>query len=124
MGLFLELEAGYLAIGLFVLIVTIFVSTRPFISKGVWKKSVPIVFFILSGFILAHYFVTTNRITVVETTFNSGGKVICESRMLRKVAQSIIIEKENDWNLKEHMFTSPSMERGFFSARCIKYDTN
>ncbi len=121
MSLFFQLEVGYLGIALFILVITIFVSTRPFFAKGSWKKSVSLVAFILAGFILAHYFVTTNRMTTVENTFNNNGQVICESRMVRKVAQSVIIEKSNDWILEDHIFTSPNYERGFYTARCIKY---
>lgn len=35
---FLELEGGYLAIGLFILGITIFVTTRSFMPKGEFKK--------------------------------------------------------------------------------------
>lgn len=121
MELFFKLEAGYLGIGIFVLVVTLIVTTRPFVAKGIWKKSLVIMAVIMGIFIGLHYLVTTNRIYEVENTFNNGGKVVCESRAVRKVSQSVLIEKSNDWNLENHMLSSPNYSRNFFTARCIKY---
>ena len=124
MGNFLELEGGYLAIGLFALGVATFVGTRPFISDGkAWKKTVPFVFITMLGFIMAHYFVTTARMTDVKYRFNQGGAVICESKAVRKVAQSIIIDpkRQQGWILIGDEFHSPKYERGFHSARCLEY---
>ena len=123
MELFFKLEAGYLAIALFVLIVTLIVTTRSFVRNGVWKKSLGIMFVIMSILIGLHYFVTMSRINEVETTFNNGGKVICENRAIRKVSQSLVIEKSNDWVLENHMLSSKNYSREFFTARCIKYTT-
>ncbi len=121
MELFLKLESGYLAIAAFILIITIFVTTRKFMPPNALKKGVLIISIMLSIFIGTHYFITTNRIHKVETAFNKGEKVICESKALRKVAQSVIIEKSNDWSLNNHLFSSVNYERDFFSARCIEY---
>ena len=121
MELFLKLEAGYLGIALFILVVTLIVTTRSFVAKGIWKKSFIIMTIIMAIFIGLHYIVTSARIYEVEKTFNTGGKVICENRAIRKISQSVIIEKSNDWNLKNHMFSSPNYDREFFTARCIKY---
>jgi uncharacterized ion transporter superfamily protein YfcC len=123
MELFFKLEAGYLGIALFVLIVTLIVTTRSFIKKGIWKKSLGIMFVIMSIVIGLHYFVTMSRINEVETTFNNGEKVICENRAIRKVSQSLVIEKSNDWVLENHMLSSKNYSREFFTARCIKYTT-
>lgn len=38
MELFFKLEAGYIGIGIFALLITLFVSTRPFMPKGSYKK--------------------------------------------------------------------------------------
>jgi energy-coupling factor transporter transmembrane protein EcfT len=120
MELFFKLEAGYLGIGLFVLVITLIVTTRPFVAKGIWKKSLAIVSIIMGFFIGLHYIVTTNRIYEVEKTFNDNQKVICENRAIRKVSQSVIIEKSNEWVLDNHMLSSPNYNREFFTARCIK----
>ena len=124
MSKFLELEGGYLVIALFVIAVTLFVSTRPFVGGGKsWKKAVPIVSLIMFGFVYAHFYVTTDRMEGVKERFNSGGLVICESRAMRKVAQSIVINPNQEgWKLEGDVFTSPMYNRVFHSARCLKYD--
>ena len=121
MELFLKLEAGYLAIAIFILVVTIIVTTRKFIPAGVWKKALLIMTIIMGIFIGLHYIVTMDRINEVETAFNNHEKVICENRAVRKVSQSVTIEKTNEWTLENHMLSSPNYSREFFTARCIKY---
>ena len=120
MELFFKLEAGYFAIALFVLLVTIFVTTRNFMARGIWKKALLIMTVIMSIFIGLHYFVTVSRIHKVEEVFNNGGKIICENRAIRKVSQSIVIEKSGDWVLENRMLSSENHSREFFTARCIE----
>lgn len=121
MELFLELEAGYLGIGLFTILITLFVTTRPFMKKGSVVKGLFFVGPAIVMFIGMHYYVTTDRMQNVEITFEKGEKVICESRAIRKVAQSVTIQKSNEWTLKNHKFSSPNYSREFFTARCIKF---
>lgn len=116
---FLELEGGYLAIGLFILAVAIFVTTRSFMSKSSFKKGVPIVFGFLVFAILGHYFVTIDRMSNVKTAFENGQNVICENKEIRKVAQSLIISKKLQWELDGDIFVSKQYQRGFHSARCV-----
>ncbi len=121
---FLELEGGYLLIGLFALGAATFVGTRPFVGSGqAWKKTVPFVLITMAGFIGAHYWVTTSRMADVKTRFMKGGAVICESKAQRKVQQSIIIDpnKEQGWILIGDEFHSQKFERAFHSARCLEY---
>ena len=121
MELFIQLEAGYLGIGLFTLLITLFVTTRPFMAKGSVVKGLIFVGPAIIMFIGMHYYVTSDRMNSVETAFENGEKVICESRAIRKVAQSVTIKKSNDWTLENHKFSSPNYSREFFTARCIKY---
>ena len=121
MELFFKLEAGYLAIGLFALAITLIVTTRSFVPKGLWKKAIPLMTMLLAIFIGTHYFVTSQRINEVETAFTNNEKVIWENRAIRKVSQSVTIEKSNEWTLENHMLSSPNYSRDFFTARCIKY---
>ncbi len=59
----------------------------------------------------------------VKEAFNSGKAVLCESRMLRKMAQSIEIKKGiGDWELRGDEFVSPNFSRSFYTARCIVKD--
>jgi hypothetical protein len=116
---FFILEGGYLILGFIIILVTLFVTTRPFMSRGAMKKGLTGVILILAFFIGAHYYVTANRMESVKSAFEKDQPIICESRMQRKAAQSIIIQKSNDWSLEGDNFVSPNYSRPFFSARCI-----
>ncbi len=118
---FLELEGGYLIIALFILAITLFVTTRPYVANGkLVLKGMVFVSFVLAGFILAHYFVTTTRMQDVKSSFLKNKIIICESREVRKVAQSIIIDpSKQNWVLDGDVFRSPSYNRAFHTARCI-----
>ena len=117
---FLELEGGYLVIGFFILLVALIVTTREFMSKNAFKIGFPITFGVVASFILSHYFMTMDRMNSVQAKFNSGGEVICESRMIRKVSQSVTISKKLDWRLEGDIFKSDNYERVFHSARCVE----
>jgi len=119
MAKFLELEGGYLFIAFVVLMVTLFVTTRPFMSKGALKKGMIWVSLVLALFIGLHFKITTDRMNKVKEAFNQGKTVICESRALRKMAQSIDINKDRDWKLEGDLFVSPHFSRPFHTARCI-----
>ena len=117
---FIELEGGYLIIGLFIVVVAIIVTTRDFMSKNAFRIGLPIVIGTVASFILAHYFMTIDRMDSVKAKFNSGGEVICESRMIRKVSQSITISKKLGWRLEGDVFKSDNYSRFFHSARCLE----
>lgn len=121
--LFLELEGAYIGIGIFILIITTYVTTRPFVGKNAFKIGFPMVFAVLAFFILAHYFVTTNRMATAEARFLSGKPIICENRVQRKVAPSIIISQKQGWALEQNIFSNPEYSRGFHSARCLELFT-
>ena len=55
----------------------------------------------------------------VRTAFEQDKPILCESRMLRKVAQSVIIQKSKEWSMEGDLFVSPNYSRPFHSARCI-----
>ncbi len=116
---FFVLEGGYLAIGLFVLAITLFVSTRPFMPQGAYKKGLSITILILAFFIGGHYKLTINRMAEVSQAFAQDKPILCESRMLRKAAQSVTIQKSKEWSMEGDLFVSPNYSRPFHSARCI-----
>jgi hypothetical protein len=120
---FLELEAAYLVIAAFILIVTVFVTTRPFVGKNAFKIGFPMVTAILAIFIIAHYVITTNRMDDVQTRFNDNKPVICENKIQRKTEQSVIISKALGWSLKDDLFSNPQYTRDFHTARCIELFT-
>ncbi len=121
MKTFLYLEGGYLILAALILLVTLFVTTRPFMAKGAVKKGMIGVSVILALGIGAHYIVTMKRMQSVKSAFEKGEPIICESRLIRKGAQSIILRKSLGWRLQGDYFVSDAYARPFFSARCIVY---
>ena len=116
---FFVLEGAYLILGAIILLITLFVGTRPFMSKGAAKRGLMWVSLVLAMAIGGHYSVTTNRMAEVKSAFEKDLVIICESRMQREVAQSVIVQKSNEWFLEDDNFVSPNYTRPFFSARCI-----
>ena len=118
---FFYLEGAYLILAGIILLVTLYVTTRPFMSPGAPRKGLGIVTLVLALFIGAHYWVTTSRIAAVKAAFEAGKPVLCESRMLRKMAQSIEIRKDTaaHWRIEGDNFVSPEFVRPYHTARCI-----
>jgi hypothetical protein len=116
---FFFLEGVYLLLGLFTLLITLFVTTRPFMGKGSVKKGLFWVSLVIAIMVGGHYTVTSNRMIEVRTAFENGQTIICENRATRKVAPAVIIKKSQEWVLENDNFVSPNYSRVFFSARCI-----
>ena len=117
---FFYLEGAYLILAAIILLVTLFVTTRPFMSSSAPRKGMIGVGVLLAIFIGAHFWITTARMKAVREAFEAGKPVLCESRMLRKMAQSIEIRKGvAGWEIREDYFVSPNYTRPFHSARCI-----
>ena len=116
---FFYLEGAYLLLGVFVLLITLFVTTRPFMAEGAVKKGLLWVSLVIAVMVGGHYTITTKRIAEVASAFEQDRVIICESRATRKVAQTVLIQKSNGWSLKENNFVSSSYSRPFFIARCI-----
>ena len=119
MGKFLELEGGYLVIALIILLVTLFVASRPMFKKGSVPKALVVVGIVLAIFIGLHHKVTTGRMAEVKQAFSEGKDIICESRATRKVAQSVTVNIHKEWSLNGDVFSSPNYSRVFHTARCI-----
>ncbi|OHE12040.1 MAG: hypothetical protein A2525_01960 [Sulfurimonas sp. RIFOXYD12_FULL_36_11] len=121
MELFLELEAVYIVIGIFILSVTTIVTTRDFMPKGAFKKGMLGVGIVVSVMIGFHYTLTTKRMDGVENIFNSGETVICENKMRRTVSRSVLLSKELGWKLEDHLFKHHDYERDFHTSRCVDW---
>ena len=119
MGKFFYIEGAYLILGAIILLVTLFVTTRPFMGKNAVRKGLTAVSLVLALAIGAHYWVTTSRMETVKAAFEKGEPIICESRVVRKGAQSLILKKSLGWRLEGDYFVSDAYVRPFFSARCI-----
>ena len=116
---FLYLEGAYLILGAIVLAVTLYVTTRPFMGKGAVKKGLIMVSVVIALLIGAHYTITMQRIDEVKRAYTEDRPIECESRMQRKVAQSVRVQRSKGWRLEGDHFVSPYYSRPFFIARCI-----
>ncbi len=116
---FLELEGAYITIGLVIALIALFVSTRKLMPKGAYKKGVGYTLIIISLLIGLDFYMRINRMNEIKAAFNAGRTILCESRMLRKAAQSVSIQKSSGWSLENDLFSSPQYSRSFHSARCI-----
>ncbi len=117
---FLELEAAYLVIGAAILLIAWFVSTRPFMSKTAPRNGLIGTLLVVVLFVGGHYYLTTNRIESVKRAFAKDKQLLCESRMLRKVAQSVVVQRSKGWRMDGDLFISPQYTRPFHAARCIE----
>ena len=116
---FFILEGGNLGIALFFVLIALFVSTRPFMPKGSLKKGMIGILAVVTILVGWHYSSTINRMAEVKSAFEENQAVICESRMQRKAAQSVIIKKSLEWSMDGDNFVSPNYSRTFHSARCL-----
>ncbi len=117
---FFRLEGAYLFLALIILLITIYVGTRPFMPKGAWKRGLFWVGLVLIIFIGGHYWVTISRIAEVKAAFMKGEPILCESRAIRTAAQSIEIRKGvANWHIVGDNFVSEQYTRPFHTARCI-----
>ncbi len=119
METFLVLEAGTLTIAAFFLAVAIFVSTRPFMPAGAFRKIVIPTAIVLAALVALHYKVTSGRMDTVKAAFNNQQEVICENRSSREGARSIVISQALGWSLEGDVFVNPDFERPFHTARCV-----
>jgi len=121
MDLFLELEIVYIVIGIFILSVTAFVTSRDFVPAGAFKKGMSFVGLFVAIMIGLHYNVTTTRMNNVETMFEEGSTIICENKMRRTISRSVLLSKKQDWIVENHLFKHVDYERDFHTSRCIEF---
>jgi hypothetical protein len=120
MDSFLILEGGNLTIALFFLLIAIFISTRSFIRPAVKKFIFFATIVAFSLLIAGHYYITTQRMSEVQSAFDAGEDIVCENRLHRKAAQGQVINSKQGWSLDGDNFTNPEYNRVFHTSRCIK----
>jgi len=118
---FLVLEGAYIVIGIFILAITAFVTTRDFMPQIALKRGMIGVFTLFAIMISLHYLITLKRMNGVAEIFNDGKTVICENKMRRTISQSVLISKKKGWRLEGDYFKNPNFSRDFHTARCIDY---
>ena len=116
---FFELEAAYLLMGGVILLIALFVSTRSFMSKTAPKNGMIGTALVVALFVGGHYYMTTSRMSSVKVAFTQNKQILCESRILRKAAQSVVVQQSKGWELDGDLFRSPLYVRPFHAARCI-----
>ncbi len=116
---FFELEAAYLLMGGVILLIALFVSTRSFMSKSAPKNGMIGTALVVALFVGGHYYMTTSRMSSVKVAFAQNKQILCESRILRKAAQSVVVQQSKGWELSGDLFRSPLYVRPFHAARCI-----
>jgi hypothetical protein len=121
MELFLELEIVYIVIGLFILSIAAFVTSRDFMPKGAFKKGMGFVLIFVLTLISIHYTMTTSRMNNTEEMFTKGETLICENKMRRTISNSILLSKEMGWRLEGHLFKHPDYMRDFHTSRCVEW---
>jgi len=121
MELFFELEIVYIVIGIFILSVTAFVTTRDFMPPAAFKKGMISISMMLATMIALHYYMTTSRMDGVKKLFNEGETIICENKMRRTISQSVLISKDLGWRLDGDLLKSDDYERDFHTSRCVDW---
>ena len=122
MQLFFELEIVYIIIGIFILGVTLFVTTRGFMPKVAFKRGITSVLILVIGMVSVHYNLTITRMQGVQEIFDAGETIICENKMRRHVSRSQLISKDMGWILQDYKFKNDDYERDFHTSRCIEFD--
>jgi len=118
---FIELEAAYMVIGVFLLVITAFVTTRDFVPRRSFKWGMSLVSIFVIFMIVIHYNVTTSRMVEVQKSFHEGEIIICENKMRRTISKSVLLSQELGWKVEGDLFTNPDYERDFHTSRCLKW---
>ena len=121
MSLFLELEGAYMVIGVFFLLVALFVTTRDFMPRVAFKRGMIGTFVVFSILIAIHFSLTTSRMTEVKKMFNNGETIICENKMRRTISQSVLMSKKLGWRLENDLLKNDNFVRDFHVSRCVEY---
>jgi len=121
MSLFLELEGAYMVIGVFFLLVALFVTTRDFMPRVAFKRGMIGTFVAFSILIAIHFSLTTSRMENVKKMFNNDETIICENKMRRTISQSVLISKKLGWRLENDLLKSDAYMRDFHVSRCVEY---
>lgn len=121
MSIFFELEGAYLVIGIFFMLVALFVTTRDFMPRVAFKRGMIGVFVVLSILISIHFSLTTSRMDEVKKMFNNNETIICENKMRRTISQSVLMSKKLGWRIEGNLLKSDNYARDFHVSRCVKY---
>lgn len=112
---FFKEEVVYILIALFVWGITIFITTRPFFSKGA-RKAIPIVFVLLVAVLILHYNLRMNHIEEVKEAFYNNKDILCLDKT-NKIGYIVI--KKGAWRLEGDTFVNPNFIRSYNIRQCL-----
>ncbi len=113
---FFKEEFVYILIALFILGITIFVTTRPFVAKGA-RKAIPVVALLLAGLLWLHYSWRMHHIKEVAKAFDEGKNILCLDKTNKY--GSVLVHK-GEWQLKNDEFVHPEFPRSYNIRQCIE----
>ncbi len=112
---FFKEELIFILISLFILGITVFVTTRPFVDKGA-RKAIPLVALFLILALVAHYRFRQNLIEEVKEGFMRGETILCMDKT-NKIGYVIV--HKGEWKMEEDNFTHPEFPRSYNIRNCI-----
>ncbi len=112
---FFKEEIIYIFISLFILGITVFVTTRPFMSKKA-KLAIPFMFLFLTLALIAHYNLRMEHIKEVREAFEEGKDIMCLDKT-NKIGHVMV--KKGEWRLKGDTFVNPEFARVYNIRQCI-----
>lgn len=118
---FLLVETPYLVISIFILVVFLFVATRPFVSRLLLKRGLPVLLVFLSVGIGVHYISTENRAQEVKKGFEDGYIIFCSERRSKSGDRNIEVSKGDIWKLEGEFFVNNDQNK-FSIRQCVVSD--
>ena len=115
MANFFKEEFIFILVALFILGITIFVTTRPFVAKGA-RKAIPIVAAFLVLALIAHYNFRQNLVKEVRKGFEEGKTILCMDKT-NKIGYVVI--NAGEWKLQGDEFVHPEFPRSYNIRNCI-----
>ena len=115
MANFFKEEFIFILVALFILGITIFVTTRPFVAKGA-RKAIPVVAVLLAIALVAHYYFRQNLMQEVRQGFSEGKTILCMDKT-NKIGYVVI--HQGEWQLRGDEFVHPEFPRSYNIRNCI-----
>ena len=114
---FFREEIIFIFISLFILGITIFITTREFIPKKS-KIAIPVMTILLGAGLIFHYQYRKKTMQEVKEAFEHNRTILCVDKTNRASGQ-VVINKRAQWIIKDDLFINPAFDRGYNIRQCI-----